>query len=92
MGSSNKASKSYEGVRPPRHRAARRDATRNDLTPPENAVRDNSRGRKGARAAAKAVSLEERVFMCVSQVVVIVDGGILSAILQVFTRYSANDP
>jgi hypothetical protein len=30
--------------------------------------------------------------MCVSQVVVIVDGGILSAILQVFTRYSANDP
>jgi hypothetical protein len=26
------------------------------------------------------------------QVVVIVDGGILSAILQVLTRYSANDP
>jgi hypothetical protein len=45
-----------------------------------------------ARAAAKAVSLEERVFMCVSQVVVIVDGGILGAILQVFTRYSANNP
>jgi hypothetical protein len=30
--------------------------------------------------------------MCVSQVVVIVDGGILSAILQMLTRYSANDP
>jgi hypothetical protein len=30
--------------------------------------------------------------MCVSQVVVIVDGGILGAILQVFTRYSANNP
>jgi hypothetical protein len=44
-----------------------------------------------ARAAAKAVSLEEIVFMCVSQVVVIVDGAILSAILQLFTRYSAND-
>jgi hypothetical protein len=44
-----------------------------------------------ARAAAKALSLEERVFMCVSQVVVIVDGGILSAILQALTRYSAND-
>jgi hypothetical protein len=45
-----------------------------------------------ARAAAKAVSLEESVFMCVSQVVVIVDGGILSAIVQALTRYSANDP
>jgi len=44
-----------------------------------------------ARAAAKAVSLEERVFMCVSQVVVIVDGVILNAILRVLTRYSAND-
>jgi hypothetical protein len=44
------------------------------------------------RAAAKAVSLVERVFMCVSQVVVIVDGVILSAIPQVLTRYSANDP
>jgi hypothetical protein len=43
-------------------------------------------------AAVKAVSLVVRVFMCVSQVVVIVDGAILSAIPQVLTRSSANKP
>jgi hypothetical protein len=46
-----------------------------------------------AKAAAKAVILVERVFMCVSvsQWLSFVDGRILSAILQVLTRYSAND-
>lgn len=44
-----------------------------------------------ASAAAEAVSLEERVFMGVSQVVVIVDGEILRAILKVLRRYLASD-
>jgi hypothetical protein len=47
-----------------------------------------------ARAAAKAVSLEERVFMCVSlsKWLSSFDGAILSEASKVLTRYSANDP
>jgi hypothetical protein len=50
-----------------------------------------------ARAAAKAVSLEESVFrffmtISVGETWVFFNDGILSAILQVLTRYSANDP
>ena len=50
-----------------------------------------------ARAAAKAVSLEERVFrffmtISVGESWVSFNDGILGAILQALTRYSANDP
>src|ERR1700735_2311623 len=50
-----------------------------------------------ARADAKAASLEERVFMffmtiSVGETQVCFDGGMLSAIAQALTRYSANDP
>jgi hypothetical protein len=50
-----------------------------------------------ARAAAKAVSLEETVFrffmtISVGESSVSFNDGILGAILQVLTRYSANDP
>jgi hypothetical protein len=49
------------------------------------------------RAAANAASLVERVFrlfmnISVGETWFSFDGGILSAILQVLTRYSANDP
>jgi hypothetical protein len=49
------------------------------------------------RAAAKAVSLEERVFwlfmtISVGETWLSFDVGILSAILQMLTRYSANNP
>src|SRR5258707_704571 len=50
-----------------------------------------------ARAAAKAVSLDERVFrffmtISVGETWVSFDDGILGANLHVLTRYSANDP
>jgi hypothetical protein len=50
-----------------------------------------------ARAAAKAVSLEDMVFrffmtISVDESWVFFNGAILSAIQQVLTRYSANDP